>query len=349
MRDPVTQRGRGAATAICRSCSTWHTSGPAVSDSSQSPVSELLLKGDLRTLARAITRVEEGSDEALELMESLWPQRARARVLGVTGPPGAGKSTLVDRIIARHRAKGRRVAVLAVDPSSPFSGGAILGDRIRMQAHAADPGVFIRSLGTRGHHGGLTRTTREAVLLCAAAGFERILVETVGVGQTELEVVGVADQVLVLLVPESGDVVQTMKAGLLEGADLFGVNKADRPGAPRLEAELRAMLDEQAELGGPQAPTIPVFALSAREGTGLKELLDELERRDQEGVLPLRHLPPEDLTLRILAEERARQAAESARRELAPGGASAELGRAVREGELNPYAAVRRLLEDPEA
>ena len=154
----------------------------AVTTSPESSLVDRLLTGELRALSRLITHVEEGRGDVLALMERLWPARAGARVLGVTGPPGAGKSTLVDRVIARHRASGRRVAVLAVDPSSPFTGGAILGDRIRMQAHAADPGVFIRSLGTRGHHGGLTRTTREAAILCAAAGFERIVIETVGVG-----------------------------------------------------------------------------------------------------------------------------------------------------------------------
>lgn len=302
-----------------------------------------LLAGETRALARLITRVEEGSEEVLALMDSLWEARGAARVLGVTGPPGAGKSTLVDRIIARHRARGLRVAVLAVDPSSPFSGGAILGDRIRMQSHASDAGVFIRSLGTRGHHGGLTRTTREAAILCAAAGFDRILVETVGVGQTELEVVGVADQVLVLLVPESGDVIQTMKAGLLEGADLFGVNKADRPGADRLVRELRAMLDQRPE---PESEVdVPVFALSARDGDGLAAVLDELDRRDEGGIASRRQLAPRAVAARLYAEEQARRAEARARVALADDGAEAALGDLLDRGEANPYAVVRRLLE----
>jgi LAO/AO transport system kinase len=308
------------------------------------PLIDRLLGGELRALARAITRVEEGRGDVLATMESLWDRRAAARVLGVTGPPGAGKSTLVDRIIARHRSAGRRVAVLAVDPSSPFSGGAILGDRIRMQSHAGDPGVFIRSLGTRGHHGGLTRTTREAAILCAAAGFDRILVETVGVGQTELEVVGIADQVLVLLVPESGDVVQTMKAGLLEGADLFGVNKADRPGADRLVRELRGMLEERRDIDGDVQPEIPVFALSAQTGEGLGPLLDELERRDAEGTRSWRRLPPVAMAARLLSEETARRAEVQARAALAPGGEHEELARQLEGGATNPYAVVRRLM-----
>ena len=300
-----------------------------------------LLAGETRALARLITRVEEGREEVLVLMDSLWDARGEARVLGVTGPPGAGKSTLVDRIIARHRSRGRRVAVLAVDPSSPFSGGAILGDRIRMQSHASDPGVFIRSLGTRGHHGGLTRTTAEAAILCAASGFERILVETVGVGQTELEVVGVADQVLVLLVPESGDVIQTMKAGLLEGADLFGVNKADRPGADRLVRELRAMRSQLPETEA----EVPVFALSARDGDGLEALLDELDRRDDDGVTSRRRLAPREIAARLYGEEQARRAEARARQALSEGGDQASLGDKLERGEANPYAVVRLLLE----
>jgi LAO/AO transport system kinase len=305
-------------------------------------LADRLLSGDPRALARLITRVEEGREEILSLMDSLWSQRAGARVLGVTGPPGAGKSTLVDRIIARHRSRGRSVAVLAVDPSSPFSGGAILGDRIRMQSHAADPGVFIRSLGTRGHHGGLTRTTREAAILCAAAGYQRILVETVGVGQTELEVVGVADQVLVLLVPESGDVIQTMKAGLLEGADVFAVNKADRPGADRLAGDLEAMLQQRPISAA--GVEVPVFSLSARDGDGLPALLDELDRRDDAGIGSARRLPPREVAARLYSEERARRAETRARALLGDGGDQASLGDRLERGELNPYAAVRELI-----
>lgn len=307
-----------------------------------------LLTGDLRALSRLVTRIEEGGPQVLAWMEQLWDRRGTARVLGVTGPPGAGKSTFVDRLIARHRAAGHRVAVLAVDPSSPFTGGAILGDRIRMQRHASDPGVFIRSLGTRGHHGGLTRATREAAVACAAAGFERVVVETVGVGQTELDVVSVADQLLVLLVPESGDVVQTMKAGLLEAADLFAVNKADRPGADRLLSELRAMLDERAEVASAPLPEIPLFRLSALRGDGLDDLLDELDRRDERRTSPLRRPPATDLAIRIATEEVARKAVTEARARLAPAGDLSDLAAELEAGRLGPYAVARRLLPPEE-
>jgi LAO/AO transport system kinase len=213
-----------------------------------------------------------------------------------------------------------------------------------MQRHAADPDVFIRSLGTRGHHGGLTRTTLESAVLCAAAGFDRVLIETVGVGQTELEVVGLADQVLVLLVPESGDVIQTMKAGLLEGADVFGVNKADRPGADDLVRELRAMVtllpvDEAA------VDSIPVFALSARDGDGVEPLVCEMLRRLDEGTQALRSLDRRGLAARVYAQECARKGQEEAARALEEGGPLAELGAQLAEGRVNPYRAVRALLE----
>ncbi len=320
----------------------WQESHLSVEPSSLQPLADSLLAGDRRALSRMITRVEEGRHDVIALIEQMWERRESAAVLGVTGPPGAGKSTLVDILVAQLRARGHRVAVLAVDPSSPFSGGAILGDRIRMQRHAADADVFIRSLGTRGHHGGLTRTTLESAVLCAAAGFDRVLIETVGVGQTELEIVGVADQVLVLLVPESGDVIQTMKAGLLEGADVFGVNKADRPGVDALVRELRAMAamrpdSEEAE--------VPVFPISARDGDGVEALTDELITRLDEGAQSLRSLDRRWLAARIFAQERARDGQQRAVAALAEGGQLESLGRDLVEGRVNPYRVVRALLE----
>lgn len=198
--------------------------------------------GDRRALARLITALEGGGLQALALLEALHPHAGDGYVIGVTGPPGSGKSTLVGRLTAQYRAQGREVGVLAVDPTSPYTGGAVLGDRVRMQAHSLDPGVFVRSLATRGALGGLPRVIGSATRALDAAGLSPVLIETAGVGQTELAVMDAADTVVVVLVPESGDAVQMLKAGLLEIADIFVVNKADREGAEALAADLEAVL-----------------------------------------------------------------------------------------------------------
>jgi LAO/AO transport system kinase len=241
--------------------------------------------GDARAVARAITFVEDGLPEARDLLAALFPHAGRSLVVGVTGPPGAGKSSLVDRMTAHLRGQGRTVGIVAVDPTSPFSGGAILGDRIRMQAHATDPGVFIRSMATRGHLGGLAAATDQALLVLSAAGKDVILVETVGVGQDEVAIVGTADVSLVVLVPGLGDEVQALKAGIMEIADVFVVNKADRDGVERVVAEIQSLLS----LAPPGTETPAIVRTVATRDEGTADLLDAVEayrtRASETGVI----------------------------------------------------------------
>jgi LAO/AO transport system kinase len=233
-----------------------------------------LVDGDVRALARAISLVEDGAPGAVPVLRAAFPRTGRAVVLGITGAPGAGKSSLVDRLIASYRALGRRVGVVAVDPSSAYSGGAILGDRVRMQRHATDDGVFIRSMAGRGHLGGLSRTASDAVDLLDAAGYDPVLIETVGVGQDEIEIARAADAVAVVLVPGMGDDIQAIKAGILEIADVFVVNKADRPGADRVVADLDAMMSLVPSASRPRPAIYRTVAVS---GEGIEELRGGLD------------------------------------------------------------------------
>jgi LAO/AO transport system kinase len=233
-----------------------------------------------RDLARAISKVENGGGDPSELQASLGPRDpalGRLAVFGITGPPGAGKSTLVDRLIEKFRAEGKTVAIVAIDPSSPFTRGAVLGDRVRMQRHSNDAGVFIRSMASREGTGGIAPATRESVSLIEAAGFDLCIIETVGVGQVELEIVAIADVVVVVTVPALGDSVQTIKAGLTEIADIFVVNMADRPGANATSVDLKHMLRESSR-------EVPVLQTIASDGTGIDELVDALHQFEVRGA-----------------------------------------------------------------
>ena len=285
-----------------------------------------LLQGDRLALARAISRVEDDAEEAARIVQTIFAHTGKAHLIGVTGAPGTGKSTLVSALVESYRASGVTVGVLAVDPTSPFSGGALLGDRVRMTSHSGDAGVFIRSMATRQGIGGLARASAEALLLLDAAGFDRILVETVGAGQAEIEIASVADTVVVVEAPGLGDEVQAIKSGLLEIADIFAVNKADRKGAARTVAALEMMLEtggaatqtifhhgQRMEAGAAASETeaedgwpIPVLKTVAVSGGGVAQLRDALERHrawlDRNGALAARESRRLDHMLQTLVQ-----------------------------------------------
>ena len=235
---------------------------------------EKIFAGELRSVARAISKVEDGAEDAAEIMKAVFPKTGRALIVGVTGSPGAGKSSLVDKLALFYREKGERIGIICVDPSSPFSGGAILGDRIRMQTLGLDKNVFIRSMATRGNLGGLSRATVDAVAILDAAGYDKIIVETVGVGQDEVEIVKTADVSVVVLVPGMGDDIQAIKAVIMEIGDVFVINKADREGVIRTEKELKALLElaHRPDMWNP-----PIVRTIAPENKGIEDLSAAIE------------------------------------------------------------------------
>lgn len=302
---------------------------------------EKMLAGDRRALSRLFTRLEREPASTPAVMAAVHARTGRAHVIGVTGPPGAGKSTVVDGLVTALRATDQTAGVVAVDPTSTFTGGAVLGDRIRMSDHHGDPGVFVRSLSTKGAHGGLSRVARASVRLLDAFGFARVFVESVGVGQTELDVVGAADTVVVVLVPEAGDSVQAMKAGLMEIGDVYVVNKADRDGADRLassvESEIHARSVEAA--WGP-----PVLTMRADRHEGVTELLGAVDRHrehlTQSGELERRR----QARRRTELADAVGEAVEAAVVGLDVSGLLGDLADRVATGEVDPYTAAARAL-----
>ncbi|MFN2581655.1 MAG: methylmalonyl Co-A mutase-associated GTPase MeaB [Candidatus Dormibacteria bacterium] len=308
---------------------------------SDTQIAARLADGDVRALARAIRMVEDRDPAIYSVLQQVRTQTGNAHIVGVTGPPGSGKSTLCDQLIARWRKDGHGVGVIAVDPSSPFSGGAILGDRVRMQRHATDSGVFIRSMAARGHLGGLAAAAREAVRLLDASGRDRCLLETVGVGQSELEVMQAADTVIVVTTPASGDAVQIIKAGILEIADVFVVNKADLPGAAKIYRDLKDLVRQTKAHAGWVPPVIQV---SAQTGLGLDELLQELDHHhaviEASGDLEERRRARVRAEVEAIVVERAAERARAAFHD--------ETMHAALEGDLrevDPYALAERILD----
>jgi len=313
-----------------------------VTDAPASVLVTAAVSGDPRALARLISRVENGSPELRDVMRLIAPQTGQAWVIGLTGAPGVGKSTITAALVKAYRGQGLRVGVLAVDPTSPFSGGALLGDRVRMQDHATDSGVFIRSMASRGHLGGLSWAVPQALRILDAAGFDVVMIETVGVGQVEVAIASLADSTLVIVAPGMGDAIQAAKAGILEIADIFVVNKSDRPGAQEAIRDLRTML----AMGtyGPDAWKPPIVAVTAVTGSGIDDLVARLEAHGtwlvESGERDSRRLARarEEVSVMAVATLRERLGA-------LPGEAHLEeLAAQVASGKLDPYTAADKLI-----
>jgi LAO/AO transport system kinase len=307
---------------------------------------EKMLAGDRLSLSRLMTKVESRSPEVAGIMAEIHPRTGKAYKIGVTGPPGAGKSTLTDQLIQAVRARDMTVGVVAVDPSSPFSGGAVLGDRIRMMRHSGDTDVFIRSLGTRGSHGGLSRATKEIAQLYDAFGKDVVIIETVGVGQTELDIMDLADTTIVVLVPESGDTIQTMKAGITEIADVFVINKSDRDGAETIRREIETMVE--IGQGADPAWRIPVLMTVASTGQGIGELVEtilrhrEFRRKTGKDAEALWRSQLHDIRDLIVERFEACLLKESG------GGMMDGFREDLLAGRTSPYAVAMKILEDPD-
>ena len=308
------------------------------------PLAEQLLTRNKRALSRAISLLERDDPLAARIMAQVHPHTGHGYTVGITGPPGAGKSTLIARLTREYRSQCRSVGILAVDPSSPFSGGALLGDRIRMEGHYLDAGVFIRSMSTRGAHGGVPRIVKGVVRLLEASGKDVTLVETVGVGQTELDVMGVADTVVVALVPEAGDAVQTLKAGLMEIADVFVVNKADRAGAQQMTANVRSLLTLAP---GEEKWRSPVVETQAVNDVGIDKLAGAIDQHRQYmtdfGLLEQRRRKRRSLELTETLRDRLTRRVEA---QIDGSPALRALVKRVEAGELEPYSASLELLDE---